>query len=66
MIFVPHGWWHCVQNLGSEDDEPSVAITQNFVSKCSLAHVLSFLSSRREQVSGCADGDTLYERFVEG
>lgn len=45
--------------------QPSIAITQNFVSTENLPQVLRFLSKRRDQVSGCQDGDALYERFVD-
>ena len=35
LIFVPRGWWHMAINL-----EPGVAITQNYVSRTNLPHVL--------------------------
>jgi hypothetical protein len=47
VLHVPSGWWHLVVNL-----EASLAITQNFVPESHLAGVLSFLSDKREQVSG--------------
>ncbi|KAI9105734.1 hypothetical protein DFS34DRAFT_600652 [Phlyctochytrium arcticum] len=60
MVFVPCGWWHCVINL-----EPSIAITQNFVSKSNLPQVLRFLKCRRTQVSGSCYSEKLYEHFVQ-
>jgi hypothetical protein len=45
-MFVPRGWWHCVLNV---DD--TVAVTQNYVSDCNLAHVLHFLQTKGEQVN---------------
>jgi len=61
VIFVPRGWWHCAINL-----EPTVAVTQNYVSGANLPHVLRFLAStgREALVSGCALGAELHERFV--
>lgn len=52
ILFVPHGWWHCVLNL---DDGMSVALTQNYVSKSNLPDVLRFLRTRQQQISGCRD-----------
>lgn len=45
--------------------EPSIALTQNFVTTENLPSVLRFLKCRREQVSGSCYGEGLYERFVE-
>jgi ribosomal protein L16 Arg81 hydroxylase len=47
IIFVPRGWWHAVMNL-----EETIAITQNFVSSENIKHVLRFLATKRDQVSG--------------
>jgi hypothetical protein len=62
LIFVPRGWWHLVINL-----EPGIAITQNFVSRTNLPHVLSYIQpGRADLVSGCAlqDRASLHDRFV--
>ena len=52
LLFVPHGWWHCVLNL---DDGMSVALTQNYVSRSNLSDVLRFLETKEGQISGCRD-----------
>lgn len=54
VIFVPRGWWHAVLNL--EDD--TIAITQNYVSRCNLLHVTDFIRERPDQVSGFDDDAT--------
>lgn len=60
VLFVPHGWWHLVLNLGDEDDGMddrgvSVALTRNYVSASNLPDVLRFLDTRVSQISGCRD-----------
>ena len=48
--------------------EPGIAITQNFVSRTNLPHVLRFLEpGRTDLVSGCSMSDRgdLHRRFVE-
>ena len=62
LIFVPRGWWHMAINL-----EPGIAVTQNYVSRSNLPHVLQFLKpGRSDLVSGCSmtDRSRLYARFV--
>lgn len=52
-------------------DDFNLAITHNYVSDSNLGNVLKFLSTKRDQVSGCRDRpesvkpDKLYEEFVE-
>jgi oxalate decarboxylase/phosphoglucose isomerase-like protein (cupin superfamily) len=64
ILFVPRGWWHCAINL-----EDTLAITQNYVSRANLRHVLEFLQSPHAAVlvSGVSDAEctTLGPRFVE-
>lgn len=63
VLFVPHGWWHMVLNIGDEDDGVgeaddrgvSVALTRNYVSASNLSDVLRFLDTRVSQISGCRD-----------
>ena len=62
VLFVPHGWWHMVLNIGdgdTGDDERgvSVALTRNYVSGSNLSDVLRFLDTRVSQISGCRDRD---------
>ncbi|KAK7195280.1 F-box domain/Cupin-like domain/JmjC domain, hydroxylase/Cupin superfamily protein [Novymonas esmeraldas] len=47
IMFVPCGWWHFVINL-----EDSVAITQNYVSRCNLPKVIKFLRAMKRSISG--------------
>lgn len=68
ILFIPHGWWHMVINIGDEDDDDnendngrrrssgaSVALTRNYVSASNLPDVLRFLDTRIGQISGCRD-----------
>lgn len=61
VLFVPHGWWHLVLNIGDsdvgsiDDGNISVALTRNYVSASNLPDVLRFLDTRKSQISGCRD-----------
>jgi len=61
VLFVPHGWWHMVMNIGDDDvgtDDGrgmSVALTRNYVSASNLSDVLRFLDTRVSHISGCRD-----------
>jgi hypothetical protein len=62
VLFIPRGWWHMAMNL-----EDGVAVTQNFVSRENLPHVLRFLRDGDEAtISGCPSSvrGALHERFV--
>lgn len=66
IFYVPSGWWHstsfppllCLLYQTDEFEtvvinlEPSIAVTQNFVSLRELSGVLHFMRDRPEQVSG--------------
>lgn len=63
LLFVPRGWWHLAINL-----EPSVAVTQNFVSPVTLPHTAAFLSTRSLALVSGLEEDArggLYDRLVE-
>jgi len=62
VLFVPHGWWHMVLNIGNDEDLSSsddrgvsIALTRNYVSASNLPDVLRFLDTRVSQISGCRD-----------
>lgn len=64
IFFVPSGYWHSPSFLAPSfhqliivctvvvNLEPSIAVTQNFVSRRELPKVLNFMKYRPEQVSG--------------
>jgi hypothetical protein len=55
VLFVPHGWWHMVLNIGDVNDCASIALTRNYVSSSNLPDVLRFLDTKVGQISGCRD-----------
>ena len=55
IVFIPHGWWHCVLNIG---EGLTIAVTQNFCSKEGLPKVLQFLREKPHAISGMRDDDS--------
>ena len=63
VVYIPHGWWHCVLNIG---EGLTVAVTQNFCSPEGLPQVLKFLKEKPLAISGTRDdaaAAVLGERF---
>lgn len=57
---MPAGWYHLVLNL-----KPSIAITQNFVTRKYLPDTLGFMKYKPEQVSGFkSDVTNPYQTFI--
>eukprot|EP00055_Hartaetosiga_balthica_P014625 m.81122 g.81122 ORF g.81122 m.81122 type:complete len:485 (+) comp8642_c1_seq7:95-1549(+) len=61
VVYVPWGWWHIVLNT-----KPSIAITQNLATPSSLYDTLRFLRTRKDQISGVAEGIDLYSDLCNG
>jgi len=53
-MFIPSGWWHAVLNT----EEPSVAVTQNYVDDHALMYV-------RRELERDADDDETHPRWTQ-
>ena len=53
-MFIPSGWWHAVLNT----EEPSVAVTQNYVDYHALPYV-------RRELERDADDDETHPRWTQ-
>ncbi|KAF4684193.1 hypothetical protein FOZ60_008137 [Perkinsus olseni] len=64
-MFVPRGWWHCVIN-NDEDDDITIAITQNYCAESSVHKARRFFRETPHCISGLHTHDCQeYEKLQD-